>query len=237
MMNETKGEMQVKVVSWNCLKKFKNKRKVIEEFEADLYIISESENPELLGPDFTENKVFYQYEAYENDKLGLLVYSKKYEITLNQKLDLKMRYFINFSCNGQDFLAVWTKDYYIFDILPYCIANEAYIKNAIIMGDFNGNAKTYKDYLIDNVRGFKGLYEWLQERDYISCYHDKTGDVPGEEKQHTHLNNRGGKKHIDYCFVKKSLNYKEFEIASQWTDDKIDANELKADHFPLVLEF
>ena len=73
----------MKIVSWNCTGKFREKFKYILETNADIYIIQECENPEFYND--TEYKDFainYIWQG-ENKNKGLGIFAKE-NISLNK---------------------------------------------------------------------------------------------------------------------------------------------------------
>lgn len=73
----------MKIVSWNCNGKFREKFKYILETNADIYIIQECENPEFYND--TEYKDFainYIWQG-ENKNKGLGIFAKE-NISLNK---------------------------------------------------------------------------------------------------------------------------------------------------------
>ncbi|MGY3764929.1 hypothetical protein ACWOAH_00010 [Vagococcus vulneris] len=211
----------MKIVSWNCLGAFRLKRKFIESFEADLYIISEVESVDKLGVDFTDGTVNYQYIIFDDDKKGLLAYSKKHKVQRDDIQDLHMRYFLPVTCNNQKFVGIWTKDYYVSDIYTYCLANDNNLSDRIFIDDFNSSVNFDRN-TVRKYRGFSNLNNWFTSKGYISAYHLKENEEYGQESQHTYwtsikINGEKQKKnryHIDYCFLDREIPFK-FKILNK----------------------
>lgn len=229
----------MKVISWNCGGAFRLKWKFIESENADIYIIQESEDPKKFTKEFNLAGTSYEYLAFSEDDKGILVYSRKYEIVKDKLEDLKMRYFLPFTCNNKKFVGIWTKDHHVVDIHSYCLVNslinKAELKNRIFIGDFNSNVQHDGELLKRKYRGMKALNEWFIENGVISAYHNETREDFGNESQSTYWfpsKRRDRYYHIDYCYLPKDQNHK-FKILTERLDAELKANKLSCDHYPL----
>ena len=65
----------MKIISWNCNGKFREKYKFIMQEDADIYIIQECENPTLYNKIF--DNISYDYKWFGNNKnKGLAIFTK-----------------------------------------------------------------------------------------------------------------------------------------------------------------
>lgn len=221
----------MKIVSWNCNGKFREKFKYILETNADIYIIQVCENPEFYND--TEYKDFainYIWQG-ENKNKGLGIFAKE-NISLNKNNwnSYCLKNFISVNINNNfDLLGVWAckpylEEYYIYQNIN--IGN--YNNKTIIMGDFNSNKIWDNKH---NKRNHTNVVNELKEKNLISAYHYIFNEEQGNEKQNTfylyrHLDNSY---HIDHCFISKER-IKEYKILfdEKWLE--------YSDHIPIILE-
>jgi exonuclease III len=141
----------LKIVTWNCNGAFRKKFHSLINYQADIYIIQECENP-------IESKD-NEYQIWANNYLwigdtknkGLGIFAKP-EIIL-EKLDWtnkfknhSVKYFLPCKVNNDfDLLAVWTHRNnspnfgYIGQLWKYLQVNKTKLDNTLIVGDFNSN--------------------------------------------------------------------------------------------------
>ena len=119
----------MKVLCWNCHQAFRDKYKEVLKFNADIYVISEAENPEKYADnpqyadylDFCSNGKWIG--GYKDGKLyedkGLFIFAKK-DITLkNNHWDSKHEFFLSFRVNDiLDIVGVWTQPKYVEEVYP-----------------------------------------------------------------------------------------------------------------------
>ena len=217
----------MRIISWNCRGKFREKYNAIKKENADVYVIQECENPEKYKDDFSGFCSEYIWVG-EKDSKGLCIFvNPLIKMVLNEWPSYCLRHFLSVKINDEfDLLGVWAGPPYIAEYYVYQSINiEKYSDNTIIIGDFNSNVIWDKDY------GARSHSMVVKEINMISAYHYTTGDEEGKEKQSTfymykHLDK---KYHIDYCFLDPKL-IKSFRIleGEEW---------LKySDHMPLMLE-
>ncbi len=235
----------MKIITWNCNGGFRNKYKSIVEFDADIYIIQECENPALVKNDeifrkFSENALWIG----DNKNKGLGVFSKKdhniEKLSWNETYrGHQLKWFIPFKINnGLTFLAVWNHHAkakafkYIGQFWLYMQNNKELLHNCIIAGDFNSNS------IWDSWDRWWNHSDCVKDLEVInthSIYHKRLYIKQGSEQDKTfflHHNSQKGY-HIDYIFSpEKYLDQtKDFEIG------KYDKWSSKSDHLPLVWEF
>lgn len=139
----------MKIVSWNCNGAFRKKFHLLEQFDADLLIIQECENPALSRTaDYVLWAKNYLWHGH-NKNSGIGIFAKE-NLTLT-KLDWPadtFQLFLPFSLDSNlHFIAVWTKQansptfQYIGQFWKYLQLNKSLIESThpIICGDFNSN--------------------------------------------------------------------------------------------------
>ena len=221
----------MKIISWNCNCKFREKYKKIIEEDADVYIIQECEDPQLTNNvDYKKFASNYLWIG-QNKSKGLGIFAKD-----NIKLerldwdDFSLKYFLPVRVNDNfNLLGVWSCNPYIKQYYDYQNNNfDKYDNNMVIMGDFNSN-KAW-DYLY-KPKNHTAVTTKLKEKGLESVYHYVSNEVPGQESQATFYMYRHEDKgfHIDHCFC--NLNrVKNYLILN-------DESWLKySDHKPIMLE-
>lgn len=234
----------MKIITWNCNGAFRNKFKYLDQFDADIVIIQECEDPlktnDLAYGKFAENYLWIG----DNKNKGLGVFAKKH--LKIQRLNWSnvyqghvVNYFLPFCINGeQNLVAVWAHRNnsptfgYIGQIWKYLQINNSKIKDTIFVGDFNSN-KIWDCW--DRWWNHSDVVEILGKNDIRSLYHCLNDENEGEERVKTfylHKNESKGY-HIDYCFLPKCLIKKDTKIKIANFDDW----KLFSDHLPMIIEF
>ena len=222
----------MKIVSWNCGGKFREKFLQIQKFDADIYIIQECEDPQKYPntpyAQFAQNHIW----VGENPNKGLAVFAKDTIDILNNNWEpFCLRHFLSVRINNAfDLLAVWACKPYIEEFYIYqAIHFDKFTSNMVIIGDFNSNAIWDKK---NETRTHTAVVNHLQSLGLDSAYHIKNHESHGAETKSTFFLYRHPDKgyHIDYAFLKPS-SVKSFEIASNdgWLQF--------SDHKPVVLEY
>lgn len=223
----------MKIVSWNCGGKFREKFKYISELEADIYIIQECENPTEYKntPYFGFTGENFYWIGDKNTK-GLGVFAKtNIELKLNDWNSYCLRNFLSVRVNDKfNVLAVWACKPYIEEYYIYQSINmDNFNGNTVIIGDFNSNAIWDKK---GDTRTHGSVVDQLEKIGLCSAYHYTTGEEQGKETKNTFYLYRHTDRgyHIDHCFVSPNL-IRSYCIldANMWLD--------KSDHVPIVLEY
>ena len=141
----------MRIVTWNCNGAFRKKFEHISDFNADIYIIQECENPidakDKKYQEWAENYIWIG----DNKNKGLAIFAKP-EIKLaklewtNHFNDHTVKHFLPCKVNADfNLLAVWTHKNsspnfgYIGQLWKYLQINKGQLNTSIIAGDFNSN--------------------------------------------------------------------------------------------------
>lgn len=221
----------MKIISWNCNCKFREKYKEIKKYDADIYVIQECENPQTILDE--EYKKFANNYIWigDNENKGLGIFAKEYiNIEKNDWENYCLRYFCSVKVNNSfDLIAIWACSPYIEEYYIYQNINiPNYNLNTVIIGDFNSNKKWDKEH---GKRNHSAVVKELNELGLESAYHYISKEAQGKESKNTFYLYRHKDKgyHIDYCFCNPSkiVNYKIL-------DDKNFAQ--YSDHRPILLD-
>lgn len=221
----------MKIVTWNCNGAFRKKFENISEFDADIYIIQECENPTESGhKDYIKWAENYLWIGDTKNK-GLAIFARP-----NIKLE-KLGWTNNFKnhtvkhflpCkidNDFDILAVWTHRNnspnfgYIGQLWKYIQVNKDRLNGSLIVGDFNSNT-IWDEW--DRWWNHTDVVNELNELGIESIYHKLTGEQQGKESVPTLYFQRNLSRpyHIDYIFGAKRFTEQtnKFEIgqAEKW---------------------
>ena len=109
----------MKIISWNCRGKFREKYKYILQTDADVYVIQECENPKKYPKQFAEfysNYIWYG----ESESKGLGVFAKPNILIENNNWQNHcLRHFVSVKINNSfNLLGVWACKPYIEE---YCL--------------------------------------------------------------------------------------------------------------------
>lgn len=218
------------IFSWNCRGKFREKCNLLNQYDADIYVIQECENPQKYPTQFSS---FYSNYLWfgENSNKGLGIFAKpNIFLSPNNWPSYCLRHFLSVRVNNEfDLLGVWACSPYIEEYYIYQSINIIqYSNNMIIIGDFNSNAKWDKKH---GSRNHSAVTEQLQGIGLLSAYHYVTKEIPGQESQNTFCmyKNPAKQYHIDYCFISPSK-IEDFAILNfpEWLN--------YSDHFPIQIK-
>lgn len=234
----------MKVVTWNCNGALRNKFENLKEFDADIFIIQECENPsETKHKEYREWAENHLWIGNTKNK-GLGVFAKK-QIDLkplnwsNLYKDHQVKYFLPCLINESfNLIAVWTHQNnspnfgYIGQLWKYLQIHKSKLKNTIIAGDFNSNV-IWDEW--DRWWNHSDVVRELKEINITSFYHSFRNEEQGNETIPTFFLQRKIEKpyHIDYIFGSKEFsdNLKSFKIGPMENWLRI------SDHLPLISEF
>lgn len=221
----------MKIVSWNCNGKFREKYTEMVKLCADIYVIEECEDPSQCSASgyraFSENYLWIG----ERPSKGLGIFANR-SIKLSKKdwPNFRLRNFLPVNVNNYfNLLCVWACKPYIEEYCVYqAIHKDKYTPNMVIIGDFNSNKIWDRGH---GLRNHSVVVNELSGMRLISAYHYVTGEEQGKETQNTFYLYRHKDKgfHIDYCFTNAS-NIKDFHVLP------FEFWEKHSDHVPIVLE-
>ena len=230
----------MKIVSWNCASKFREKYTSIIEEDADIYVICECEDPARAKVkeyvEFAGDNYFWTGDIHWK---GLGIFAKD-NVTL-EKLeefcDTPFKNFIALRVNDSfNLLGVWAMPKYVEMIHDYFDTNSDLFDEDIIMcGDFNSNAIWNNQHKTKdsegNAKDQTNLNKKLNKKGLISAYHDLTSEKQGKETQYTFYQYRHLDEpyHIDYVYTAKDrvIGFK-IGDADKWIE--------LSDHIPITFE-
>ncbi|NDK10346.1 endonuclease/exonuclease/phosphatase family protein [Candidatus Gracilibacteria bacterium] len=234
----------MKILTWNCNGALRKKFGNLSEFNADLYIIQECENPaETKHKEYNDWAENYLWIGDTKNKgIGIFA-SKNLELRKlnwsNSFKDHNVKHFLPCSVNGTfDLLAVWNHSNnsptfgYIGQLWKYIQVNKTHLNNSIIIGDLNSNAIWDK---WDRWWNHSDVVNELKEIGIESFYHKYRSEEQGKETQPTFFLHRNKEKsyHIDYIFGGREFSnrLKKVEIGeiNKWLQI--------SDHLPMICEF
>lgn len=231
----------MKIISWNCNGKFREKFKDIIEEDADIYVIQECEDPLKAKSD--EYKEFagdnYFWTGGGKDK-GLGIFAKD-DVVLEKIPDVNEDDFSNFIAlkvnDSFNLLGVWAMPPYVEMIHDFFDVNRSLFDESLIMcGDFNSNSIWDKEHRTKdnegNPKDQTNLNRKLEACNLISVYHNLNDEKQGKESGKTFYLYRHLDKpyHIDYVYAGEgTINDLEILDAEEWIK--------LSDHIPLVFEF
>lgn len=204
------------LITWNCNGAFRKKYENLLDFDADILVIQECEDPALVQDEgFRERAGNFLWTGDSKHK-GLGVFAKK-DIRL-EPLDwgaehegVGVKHFLPCRVNGKfDILGVWahynnSPTYgYIGQLWKYLQVNKSNFQDIIITGDYNSNAIwdrksrwwNHSDVVVE-----------LREMDIHSAYHIYNKEEHGKETRPTFYLHRNENKpyHIDYLFASAQI--------------------------------
>lgn len=174
----------MKILSWNCHGKFREKYHTIQSLNADIYVIQECENPQKYKDMFDRFSPSY-FWCGENDNRGLGVFGANgIDLKENQWETYCLRNFLSLKVNNSfDLLGVWACSPYIEEYCIYQAINfNHYNSDMVIIGDFNSNAKWDKKH---SKRNHTEIVKKLEEKNLVSAYHYLSKEQQGLESKNT----------------------------------------------------
>lgn len=204
----------MKLLSWNCAMKFREKFSKVESFNADIMIIQETEHPIRL-PDELNRR-------YNIEWVGDIPH-KGLGIFLRKSIDYKVAPFNE--SNNKWFLpievelpvkmllvGVWAHNHRkneVIDKVPPTfrsikMISKLFRDETIICGDFNSNANWDR---MKKYGRFMDTVDFLGTYNIHSLYHELKSEGHGAESESTLVwrKNLNSTYHVDYCFMSKSL--------------------------------
>lgn len=223
----------MKVISWNCCMKFREKFKEISKLDADIYVIPECEDPKQSNDE--EYKSFASNHIWigDNKNKGLGIFAKD-DITIEPiPHNSNSKYFIPVRIkNSFNLIAVWTVpekkgiQYYTEELLNFYNDNESlFDEDLIICGDLNADMSLGGTH----AKHFYDFIEKMERHGLRDIYHRINDEDEGYERQDTYYPNNGQKPyHLDHVFAKPHVITYLRILNRKWLE--------KSDHLPLIFE-
>ena len=225
----------MKIISWNCNLKFKEKFELIDSYDPDICFIQECEK---LKSDFFPNYKYFWTGRNENKGLGVL--TKKNDFSVDESHNKNLINFLPIKSNSLKLLGVWsfnhraskfgsgvsgkTIDAINFYRDWFGDSNE----RCIVAGDFNNSIIWDKK---GNDNNFNNINDHFVDLGFVSNYHKLKDEGFGKESCATffHTKKESKKYHIDYIYS-KNLNPLKLKVGSyaEWIS--------YSDHSPLIAE-
>lgn len=234
----------IKIVSWNCNGALRKKLEYINKFDADIYIIQECENPNLIND--LDYKQFAKNHLWigNNKNKGIGVFAK--DNILIQKLNWSnsfqghdVNYFLPFIVNNNfNIVAVWAHQNnsptfgYIGQVWKYLQTNLKNLDNTSFIGDFNSNSIWD---VWDRWWNHSDVVNLLEKYKCKSLYHHLHSLKQGEETLKTFYLQKNENKgyHIDYAFIQENL----MNHIIDFSIDSFDNVKQYSDHCPMIIKF
>ncbi len=233
----------MKLISWNCNGAFRNKKYLFDEYEHDILVIQECEDPSKLKEYESSNNNYLWIGNNKNKGLGIFC---KNNISLKRLewSDINTKYkneqlesFLPCLINDEIIIIGVKKKKANSEVFGYIGQFWKYLqlhkdklidKKVIIVGDFNSNAIWDK---WDRWWNHTNVVDELHEIGIKSLYHIINKEEQGKETKPTFYLQRKLEKpyHIDYIFLSNNLidDFVEIEIGAieKWLN--------YSDHLPI----
>lgn len=227
------------IINWNCNGAFRKKFIQLEQFEADIIVIQECEDPERSNDkNYREWAKNFIWTGDNKDK-GLGIFCKEsVKISNNNWETNNLKYFVSANINDDfNIIGLWNHHAnsptfgYIGQFWKYLQINKTLMSKALIIGDFNSN-KIWDKW--DRWWNHSDVVRELEEIEIRSLYHEFFNEEQGKEQCPTFYLQKNILKpyHIDYAFadIKTFDKIKNIKIGQkiewlQWSD-----------HMPILIE-
>lgn len=220
----------MRLISWNCNGGFRKKATLLLQYEPDILVVPECENPSCYAfpVEMTEHYSSYWTGASAPKGLGLFV--KKPLSPQSPDTLSPFRDFLPLRLKNCNLIGVWThKPGYIEDVYDLLSTQHELIgQRSILAGDFNSNS------IWDRSHGAKchsAVVRLLNNRGLVSVWHAYHSEEQGKETVPTyfHRRNPSAPFHIDYCFTPPSwIGSVSIGAQDEWLS--------LSDHMPLILD-
>ena len=234
----------MRIISWNCCCKFREKYRLFDSLDADIMVIQECENPETSKQsDYRQFATNFIWDGDIQHK-GIGVFVKQSIEVKRHHWDnnLGLKWFVPVSVdNDFTLLAVWACVPYIEEHMMYLDAHfDKYDKDMVVIGDLNSNPvfDKKKAKRIAERKTHLDLADRLSSIGLCSAYHFTTNEKQGEEATPTFYMYRktdeGYRYHLDHCFV-DGARIKSYAVLNR---NEVERNHWLrySDHIPIVLE-
>jgi hypothetical protein len=225
----------MKIVSWNCNGKFREKFRFLFDAynDADIYIIEECEDPYFYD-DEEFKRLFVNGFRIGIPSKGLAVIAKENVVIkkMRWKGDTEFSFAPIMVNSKFIILATWTHGKYVEELMDYLESNDRNLYgNTLIIGDLNSN-KIFDDK--HKGKSHSDLVKRLRSKGLEDLYHYFMGEKQGEETIPTFYMQRKLDKsfHLDHAFMNP-------QYVKQYIIPPIAEHEdwLKhSDHIPIAVE-
>jgi exonuclease III len=230
----------MRILTWNCNGAFRRKYSLLDQFEADVLVIQECEEPSV-GPTDYLNWASNHLWVGRNKSKGLGIFARKSQSLQglswpNAGMELFLPTLVNESIQ---IVGVWTQagqtsqHSYIGQFWHYLQENRHRLdERTIFCGDFNSNTRWDKPKRRWN---HSECVRELEACGLLSLYHLALGEAHGEETAPTFYLHRNRLKpyHIDYVFAHQGL-FPEQKIDLSVGDPALWLKH--SDHMPLLFD-
>ena len=198
----------MRLVTWNCNGAFRRKFEQLSQFDGDILVIQECEDPAQSSDDYKAWAGDHAWVGYGKNK-GIGIFPRRGQsIERLEWLDNGFELFLPVRLGGNvDVLGVWTQQSspaslgYIGQFWHYLQAHKAALgQNTIIAGDFNSNAIWDKPRRTWN---HSDCVRELADSGFRSLYHHVSHEEQRQESHPTFYLHRHEAKpyHIDFVFA------------------------------------
>ncbi len=214
----------MKIITWNACCKFREKYSLLSQYDADILVIQECEDPSrsLCQAYRAFSGQYVWAGANKNKGLGIFCKPGLQIDSLNWE-SRSLSYFLPVRINDSfDLIGVWACKPYIEAIYEYeRMHHQKLESNSVILGDFNSNV------IWDRLHGKRNqtaVNNALSDKGLLSAYHYLSGEQYGKETVSTFYLHRhiARSYHIDYCYCDPnrlmSLKVLDKEIFLQYSD-------------------
>ena len=225
----------MKIITWNCNLKFKQKFELISSYDPDICFVQECEK---LNSDFFPGYKYFWTGRNENKGLGIL--TKGDNFIIDESHNKNLINFLPLKSKNLKLLGVWSFNHrakkFGSDVSGNTIDAINFYRDwlkqgdekCIVAGDFNNSIIWDKR---GNDNNFNNINAHFMHLGFVSNYHKLEGEIFGEESSATffHTKKESKKYHIDYIYS-KNLNPLNLRVGSysEWTG--------YSDHSPLIVE-
>lgn len=234
----------MKILTWNCNGAFRKKFENLLEFNADIHIIQECEDPsQTLHTEYIDWAQNHLWIGGNKNK-GLGIFAGEH-INLQSLdwsstfIDHTVSYFLPCLVNGDfQLVGVWAHQNnsptfgYIGQVWKYLQVNKYKLKKVLLAGDFNSNA-IWDQW--DRWWNHSDVVKELNELDVESLYHKHFQEEQGKESIPTFYFNRKLERpyHIDYVFGSREFSSTLINLQISNKEDWLRIS----DHLPIICEF
>ena len=223
----------MKIITWNCNLKFKQKFELISSYDPDICFVQECEN---LNTDFFPGYKFFWTGRNENKGLGIL--TKGDDFIIDESHNKNLINFLPITSKNQKLLGVWSFNHrankFGSEVSGDTIDAINFYRDwfgdknekCVVAGDFNNSIIWDKK---DNENNFNNINDHFMNLGFASNYHSLKKEIFGKESSATfyHTKNESKKYHIDYIYSKNLIPKKlQVGLYSDWIE--------YSDHTPLI---